>query len=213
MISLEYLAGLIDGEGCITIFRHKTAKCREDHWSYRPLVQIGMTHKPLVKMLHAQLGGQYKEKKAKDEVRKAYAVWTYRGGKCIDLLKQLEPFLVAKKGEAQLVIQFWNDPQARLIGGTMKRLKGSEREAVKAKREWYRLQLKSMKQIEFGLMWDAGEVGENPERIIPSQAEAQASGVCREHEPAPKGKMCSELGRNAESAAETTAPYRLQSVG
>ena len=32
------------------------------------------------------------------------------------------------------------------------------------------------------------------------------SGVRNEHGPAPKGKMCSELGRNAERSAETTGP-------
>ena len=213
MIDLRYLAGLIDGEGCITIFRHRTAECRDDHWSYRPLVQIGMTHKLLIRMLHAQFGGQYKEMKGRDSTRRSYAVWTYRGGKCIELLKKIKKFLVAKKDEADLIIQFWDDPQVHLAGGTMKGLHGDAREAVKAKREWYRLQLQAMKRIEFGSLWDAGEVGGSPDRIIPNQAGEQSPGVRNEHGPAPKGEMCSELGRDVESAAETIAPHRLKSVG
>lgn len=43
-------------------------------------------------------------------------------------------------------------------------------------------------------------------RTIPSQAAVQAVGVCNEQGPGPKGKVCSELGRNVESAAEMTAP-------
>lgn len=213
MIDRAYLAGLIDGEGCISIFRHKNDGCRDDHYSYRPLVQVAMVYKPLIKMLQAQYGGKYKETKPRDGVRRGYATWTLRGGNCIELLRNLEPLLIAKREEARHVIAFWDDKSVRLAGGAMKGIHGVEREALKAKREWYRLHLQALKKYEFGSSWDAGEVGGSPERVIPSQAETQVSGVCNEHEPAPKGEMCSELGRNVESAAETIAPRRLRSVG
>lgn len=213
MIDLRYLAGLIDGEGCVTIFRHRTVECREDHWTYRPLVQIGMIHKPLLYLICAEYGGKVHLKKAPDSTRRSSATWSLRGGRCIELMKQIEPFLIVKKAEAQLLIQYWNDPEARLRGGTMKGMHGAAREALKAKREWYRLQLQALKRIEFGFSWDAGEFGEYPERTTPSQAGEQSPGVCNEHGPAPKGEMCSELGRNVESAAETIAPLRLRSVG
>lgn len=41
----------------------------------------------------------------------------------------------------------------------------------------------------------------NPE---PSKRRPKPLGVCNEHVPTPKGKMCSELRRDAETAAEMT---------
>lgn len=209
MIDIRYLAGLIDGEGCITIFRHKGKGCRTDHWSYRPLVQIGMTHKPTLHAIHLQFGGQFKQKRGQDITRRSYAVWTLRGGNCIDLLREIAPYLITKKEEARLLITFWDDKDVRLPGGTMKRIKGTAREALKAKREWYRLKLQSLKRVEFSLSWNAGEVGEQREPPIPSQADAKASGVCNEHGPASKEKMCSDLHGNMQNAAETPASLRL----
>ena len=161
-IDIRYLAGLIDGEGCITIFRHKTLACRDDHWTYRPLVQIGMVYKPLIFMLCQQFNVPFKTMRPRDESRRSYAVWTVRGQKCIDLLIEIEPFLIVKKEEAQFVLRYWNDPEVRLKGGTMKGVHGEAREALKAKREWYRLQLQAMKKTSFGPLWDGSELGENP---------------------------------------------------
>ena len=162
MLNIAYLAGLIDGEGCISIFRHKNDGCREDHYSYRPLVQVAMVYKPLIKMLHVQYGGQYADKKPGDETRRNYAQWSLRGGRCVDLLRQLEPLLICKKEEARHVIAFWDDKSVRLSGGNMKAIHGAEREALKAKREWYRLHLQALKKYNFGPLWDAGEVGGSP---------------------------------------------------
>ena len=36
--------------------------------------------------------------------------------------------------------------------------------------------------------------------------QGESPGVCREHVPSPKGKICSELGRNVERLAETPSP-------
>ncbi len=43
-------------------------------------------------------------------------------------------------------------------------------------------------------------------RVTPNQAEVKASGVRREHVPAAKAKICSELHGNMQRAAEMTAP-------
>lgn len=42
-----------------------------------------------------------------------------------------------------------------------------------------------------------------------AKQERNAPGVCNEHGLTPKGKMCSELGRNAETVAETTTGHSV----
>lgn len=210
-MNIAYLAGLIDGEGCITIYRHKISECRDDHFAYRIVVQIGMVHKPLVKMLHKEFGGSYGEKKPRDLTRRPYAVWGVRGQRCIDLLHKCLPYLVAKKAEAEFAIKFWEDKFVHPHGGRMKGFSGPDREALKAKREWYRQTLKEMKKYSYGSFWDSGEVGGSPDRTIPNQAGEQSPGVRNEHGPDAKAKMCSELGGNVETAAEKSAGLRLVS--
>jgi hypothetical protein len=54
--------------------------------------------------------------------------------------------------------------------------------------------------------WNGGEFGGTPDRTTPSQATAKAVGVCNEHVPPSKEKICSVLHGNMQSAAEMTAP-------
>lgn len=45
--------------------------------------------------------------------------------------------------------------------------------------------------------------------IIPSQAGEKSLGVCREHEPTAKAKMCSDLHGDMQRSAEMTDPTQL----
>lgn len=173
MITIPYLAGLIDGEGCITLFRYRKPECEDDILCYVAMLQVGMVHKPLIAELQSQFGGYIGHKKPKDAKRRAYSVWNVKGERCINLLKEIEPFLIAKKDEANLLIQYWSDKDARLSGGTMKGLKGEARESVKLKREWYRIRLQELKRYSFGPFWDGGEFGEQPMPGSEMNAEGQ----------------------------------------
>lgn len=162
MLDLGYIAGIIDGEGCITLFRFRKNNHLQDNWFYYPLVQVGMTHKGLVRMLWSKLGGLYKEVTPKDGVRRPYAVWSLKGQACIDLLASIEKYLIVKHDEAMLIRQFWADPTVRLLlqGKTAKGLKGGERLAFQARKEWYWLECKRLKTVSSS--WNVGEFGEQP---------------------------------------------------
>lgn len=174
MLNIGYVAGLIDGEGCITFFRYRKKDHLQDNWFYYPMVQVGMTHKPLVRMLWAEFGGSYKEVVPKDGVRKPYGVWSIKGQKCIDLLVNMESFLVVKKAEALLLRQFWADPLVRLLlqNKNAKGLKGIEREQFQSRKEWYWLECKRLKTVSHS--WNDGEFGEHPMPGSEKSAEGQS---------------------------------------
>ena len=106
MLDLGYVAGLIDGEGCVTFFRYRKKDHLPDNWFYYPMVQVGMTHKQCVRMLWAEFSGTYKEITPKDGVRRPYGVWSLKGQKCIDLLTSIDKFLIVKQAEARLLRRF-----------------------------------------------------------------------------------------------------------
>ena len=64
--------------------------------------------------------------------------------------------------------------------------------------------------------WDGGEFGESPMpgseergRVTPSQAWMKIQGVCNEHVPPAKAKICSVLHGNMQSVAEMTTPLEM----
>lgn len=204
-MDLRYVAGLVDGEGCITLIRQKANGGAS--LGYRPILQVALVYKPVVVMLQTAFGGYVKHYVRKNPKHRNYAMWKLYGRQAVDLVRELEPFLIIKKKEAQLLIAFWDDRQVHVIGGAKKKLNAEARAAIESKREWYRLSLQALKKYEFGSSWDVGEFGENPERATPSQAENDLfSGVCNEQVPTAKAKICSELHGNMQSVAEMTTP-------
>jgi hypothetical protein len=98
-----YVAGLIDGEGCIWI--QQTA--RESGTTYRPVVEIGMTVKalPLLRSLAEELGGKiHFARRATEKWEEAHK-WSVGGPVAAAVLKRMEPFLVLKKEHARLGIR------------------------------------------------------------------------------------------------------------
>lgn len=98
-VTPQYLAGLVDGEGCIHLGVTKG--------TYRGRVTIGMTEValPLLKSLQAQWrGGIYCSRQATDKWSAAW-VWSVQGEPARELLMAIEPHLLLKKRQAQLALE------------------------------------------------------------------------------------------------------------
>lgn len=98
MISLEYLAGLVDGEGCIRLHPSNKGKYRK----YYPRLQVTNTYKPILDMLVDHYGGaihtdSFGPRKPNWKVKHD---WRISGDKARDLLNQLLPYLIIKKDKA-----------------------------------------------------------------------------------------------------------------
>ena len=107
MLSTEYLAGLFDGEGYITISHMVSKKPGSIHERYQLIVGISMTHKPLIEMLHKQLGGTFhaSHKRAKPTHRTLFS-WILGSKVAARFLESVLPYSVVKKPEAELAIEF-----------------------------------------------------------------------------------------------------------
>lgn len=92
-----YAAGLIDGEGCITLAYNKKSH------SYCPRVLVGNTDKRMVEWLQGKYGGAdpYHHTTVRPK-NKPY--WTWQPGRvdCQNFLEKIEPYLQQKRSRARL---------------------------------------------------------------------------------------------------------------
>ena len=101
---LAYLAGLLDGEGCIHI-----AKWTEKIGQlprYRLAVQISMVDKVPLLLARFAFGGYLRLRKRKNNKWKPLWEWGVGAGSAVECLKDLLPYLYTKRAEAQLAIKF-----------------------------------------------------------------------------------------------------------
>jgi hypothetical protein len=110
-----FAAGLIEGEGCITLKRKKAkqnTKHVTDMWV--PFVEFEQTDGRLIDWLYGNFGGiVYKRKDREISIngspKKVYLgsyAWQLDHKKCSEFLKKILPFLVYKKPQAELLIRY-----------------------------------------------------------------------------------------------------------
>jgi len=113
---LAYTAGIIDGEGCIKIYRvsadylkkYKNAKRNFDRFTL--VVQVDMTYRPIIKWLHKNFGGNLYEHKRKNLNWKDSLRWYIASQKAGQFLLKIYPYLKVKKQHAKSAMQFLKLP-------------------------------------------------------------------------------------------------------
>lgn len=141
---LAYVAGLIDGEGCIGI--QKSSK----HALYYVEVTIGMTSKalPVLTEMQKTFGGSLLKKRSKTDKWEEAHNWRIGGEGAASFLTRIVPFLMLKRRQAELAIALetmraekgWNDA-TRIKAAAMKEqmhtlnMKGPD--APNAAEGWY----------------------------------------------------------------------------
>jgi len=98
-----YLAGLLDGEGCFHLSRFKT-KFSSITYQYKPTIEITMCDKRTIDFVAKATGKNVRISKAKSGKPTYIVVWCSQTA--INLSKQLLPFLICKKEQAELLIHF-----------------------------------------------------------------------------------------------------------
>lgn len=107
-MSWKYIAGLIDGEGCIDLQYQYTPRYEGTH--IRPRVRVAMATpgKEVIELLAANFGGHIGHRKAKsDQWQDAYS-WELCGKQCRPFLQNIAGHLIIKKEQARLAI-WWID--------------------------------------------------------------------------------------------------------
>lgn len=95
---LAYIAGIVDGEGCIGLTRMKQTRIVMR-------VSVAMTDKIIPEWLDAEFGGTLSVRNTRPGWKTRYD-WNIYSQKALVFLKQVLPFLVIKKGQAELAITF-----------------------------------------------------------------------------------------------------------
>jgi hypothetical protein len=92
-----WLAGLLDGEGCITIRPQRRS-------TFLPAVRVVMCDEEPVTRLYAQYGGSFVLRPRPAPWRDAFS-WQVTGRACQQPLKDALPYLVVKHRQAALVLE------------------------------------------------------------------------------------------------------------
>lgn len=101
-----YLAGIIDGEGCLIISRSN----RGNYMNYYGRIHVKNTDTNLIDWLMQHFGGNVHLHKPTDKVRHSVGYSWYFSGDAHDkekLLLALMPYLIVKKKQAKLLIEFF----------------------------------------------------------------------------------------------------------
>lgn len=105
-VQAAWLAGLIDGEGCLGIWRERR-KGNTSGYRYRASVQIANTNRALLDMIASVLPGtiQMKDARVKKGHKPLYQFYLY--ARCVGpVLERVAPFLVIKKEQARVLMRF-----------------------------------------------------------------------------------------------------------
>ena len=115
-----YTAGIIDGEGSVGIYRHKS-KSNNSPGYYGLRVTVGNTNPWLIQFLKFHFGGGVTISRRFNPLWKDAWNWTIYEKQAIEFLKLILPYLQLKRPQAELAISF----QSNKRQGTMNRRKGS----------------------------------------------------------------------------------------
>ncbi len=105
---LAYMAGLVDGEGCIAAYMRKRKQTPEQRgYSQRIItLTITSTNMKILRFCTTNFGGKlYSKKRAKPNWKPCFD-WRIRGMKVVVLLEQLLPYLTAKHDKAIRACRF-----------------------------------------------------------------------------------------------------------
>lgn len=97
-VTLAYLAGFFDGEGCI--YSSKTTKKAIPSLG----LQVTNTHPDVIEQFKQRFGG-FITKSVRETPRKTAYIWWLSGEKASEALIELLPYLVVKKNQALLGIE------------------------------------------------------------------------------------------------------------
>ena len=100
MISNEYAAGFIDGEGCINVSSNKT--------NIFIRVLVVNTNRHVLELLQERWGGDIRQNKQHNKTWKVSYTWRVQHKSCLNLLNDIYPFLIVKKQQVEAAFVFFN---------------------------------------------------------------------------------------------------------
>jgi hypothetical protein len=127
---LAYAAGILDGEGCITVAR------RGDKKGFQLVVTVANTNLPVINWLQARWGGSvHRLNPDKRTIRPRLAWhWVCASKKGSNFLQDVRPYMIIKGDQADNAIAFQNNQGPGRIKPTAEAVKRALGFAAEAKR-------------------------------------------------------------------------------
>lgn len=101
-----YLAGIIDGEGCVSAYRKNNGKNGYRH-GYVLHIRVSMADKATLQWAQRTFGGYFwPGRKPRKPNHSPMWTWTATAAHCIEVLKAVYPYLKTKKRQAALLFKF-----------------------------------------------------------------------------------------------------------
>lgn len=102
---LAYMAGIFDGEGCLTVLKNKTKHAAGCVPNYSVNVIVSMTSEPVTSWLKDKVPGSWVSIRvggANGKNRDIYR-WGITGIRAVELVRLVAPYLVEKSRQAELI--------------------------------------------------------------------------------------------------------------
>lgn len=106
MLSIEYLAGLFDGEGYITIDHRRKMSHRVERCQIK--CGISLVYKPLIEQLADQFDGIVNVNDSahrKNPRNRIVYAWVASSTVAVKFIRDVHPFLIIKRAQADLALQ------------------------------------------------------------------------------------------------------------
>jgi hypothetical protein len=102
---LAYLAGIIDGEGCIAIRKSKrTGTCKSTR--YAAAVTVGNTSCHLIEQLVGTFGVGCVTYRYPTKTKRACYLWSLPSRGAREVLRAVQPYLIVKREQAAVLLEF-----------------------------------------------------------------------------------------------------------
>lgn len=122
---LGYIAGIIDGEGCIYIDRFKDKRKTHGRYQHVLRIKVAMTDFIVPLFFYEAFGGSYRRYQYNGESKtqsKDTHIWGIGGDKAKKILELIWPYLKIKRKQAEVGILFETKKQRRNALGKYKPL-------------------------------------------------------------------------------------------
>jgi hypothetical protein len=110
-----WVAGIIDGEGCLIINRQEPGRWGRKSPSHRLYLKVTMGHEPTINRLHSLTGHGSVHHHPGTRWNDSWS-WIVAVGGVRYLLDEIQPLLVTKAAEAEVAREFLSIPTVRLDG-------------------------------------------------------------------------------------------------
>ena len=121
MITKEYLAGFIDGEGYISLLKHKDIRVKKGYTLF-PVLKVSNTNKDVMLQISKFIKGNVLINSPITERNKeVYSIRIHSFDKIKDILVNVRPHLIVKDKQADLMIEYCNNRLKRKVRGYTER--------------------------------------------------------------------------------------------